>query len=323
MKIFVASTLLVLVGAQEPPPPPGVSRQEPPPPPSLPSNVDARSAPWMSGKYEGDIVLTEEQERWMQNSSRHPSERNAMKDWNNLWTTKVIPYKFAPGTFGASDRENMKKWLDEFGKVSCLKVVPWSGQQDYILIFDDPQYCYSHVGRNGGEQKISLSKQGCIWRSTVIHEFLHAAGFWHEQSRLDRDKYIRVALENVPENVRNNFNKVDAAYAKDIGTYDYQSVMQYSSTAFSKNGKRTMIRLDGKTGELGQPVGGTFTKGDISKLNTLYKCGETASTKAPTTPKPNCVNKWGDDCDYFSDDCGKGLWAAWMAENCAKTCNAC
>lgn len=57
--------------------------------------------------------------------------------------------------------------------------------------------CYSHVGRRGNGQTVSLSRQGCIYYGTVQHELLHTLGFNHEHSRSDRDQHIQVLLQNV------------------------------------------------------------------------------------------------------------------------------
>lgn len=59
-----------------------------------------------------------------------------------------------------------------------------------------PCRCYGSVGRHGGPQILNLGK-GCNSVGVILHELLHSLGFWHEQSRSDRDKFVRILLENV------------------------------------------------------------------------------------------------------------------------------
>lgn len=55
-----------------------------------------------------------------------------------------------------------------------------------------------------------------------------------------------------------------------LGTpYDYGSVMHYSATAFSKNGRAT-IEPKKKGTEIGQRIG--FSENDLFKINKLYSC---------------------------------------------------
>ena len=72
------------------------------------------------------------------------------------------------------------------------------------------------MGKSGGQQKISVGP-GCEYMGTIIHEIGHAVGFWHEQSRRDRDEYIRIMRENIQENARDQFGKyTDIEYEKRI-----------------------------------------------------------------------------------------------------------
>ncbi|KAJ8298379.1 hypothetical protein KUTeg_024910 [Tegillarca granosa] len=67
-------------------------------------------------------------------------------------------------------------------------------------------------------------ESGCLYKSTALHEFCHALGMQHEQSRKDRDKHVIVNFDNVNENEKSNFEKEETL---DKNPYDYYSVMQY------------------------------------------------------------------------------------------------
>merc|ERR1719452_323841 len=153
-------------------------------------------------------------------------------------------------------------------------------ETDYVNIVREGG-CWSYVGRIGGVQKVSLAS-GCVWNSIIIHEFMHAAGFFHVQSRTDRDTYVRIALENIQDGKASNFNKYSASQITPFGEpYDYQSVMHYGAYAFSKNGQKTIERLDECDAPLGNEVG--LSQIDINKLNKMYKCDTTTTATTATT----------------------------------------
>ena len=51
-------------------------------------------------------------------------------------------------------------------------------------------------------QNVSIGA-GCDTRAVVEHELLHALGFYHEQSRADRDNYVHIAWDQILEGLWN------------------------------------------------------------------------------------------------------------------------
>lgn len=56
--------------------------------------------------------------------------------------------------------------------------------------------CFSSVGDQQTGQILSLGS-GCDHKAVIEHELLHALGFYHEQSRTDRDDYVDIWLDQV------------------------------------------------------------------------------------------------------------------------------
>ena len=58
--------------------------------------------------------------------------------------------------------------------------------------------CYSSLGKQNSPQVISLQVPGCTNKlGTAVHEMMHALGFFHEQSRMDRDNFINIDWNNI------------------------------------------------------------------------------------------------------------------------------
>jgi len=71
---------------------------------------------------------------------------------------------------------------------------------------------------------------------------LHTIGFYHEQSRPDRDDYVTVVWEKIEPGKEHNFNKYSEEVVDTMGTpYDYGSVLHYSGFGFSIDGNATII----------------------------------------------------------------------------------
>ncbi|MEZ4225055.1 MAG: M12 family metallopeptidase [Polyangiaceae bacterium] len=206
-----------------------------------------------------------------------------LKDSSYYWPGGNIPYVI-DSSVSAKQIENIKWAIAQVNETE-LNVQPRGSEKDYVIFRDAGADCSSYLGRIGGGQGIQVG--GCA-KGSIIHEMLHAAGFYHEQSRGDRDEYITVVWDEIVPEFKSAFEKRDGR-GQDIGAYDFGSVMHYSERAFSKSGKPTII-----TKVPGTPIGqrNGLSAGDKAAITTLYGNGSapppinptTGPTTGPTTP---------------------------------------
>ncbi|EDS37677.1 meprin A subunit beta [Culex quinquefasciatus] len=214
--------------------------------------------------FQGDIVLTDIQ------ADAVESGRTALIGPQYMWPDRIVYYTIRAGDFSLSQITSIKQAVEQISLVSCIKFVERTNQKDYVLVTGENTGCWSYLGRRGNSQELNLQPVGCMSRGTIIHEFLHALGFVHMQSASDRDFYISVDWNNIQTGRSTNFDRYASSIINDFGIpYDYESVMHYGKTAFSKNGLPTIIPFD-KTVNIGQRVGMSYK--DIKRLNSLYTC---------------------------------------------------
>ncbi|KRT80958.1 metallopeptidase, partial [Oryctes borbonicus] len=153
----------------------------------------------ISGQTEGDMISTR-------------TFKNGVINATLMWKNGEIPYQLDP-SYTKDDAKWIKKALNVFHRETCLRFRKKNAKdKDYIYVHNS-YGCFGSVGRQGGPQLLNLEREpygtGCFNRGTIVHEFLHAAGFYHQHNSPDRDQYVRVNMENIHESQHIQFDKLE------------------------------------------------------------------------------------------------------------------
>ncbi len=180
-----------------------------------------------------------------------------------LWNNGVVPFVVDAGL---PDAGRVTSAIAHIHENTGIRFVARTNQADYVRFVRNPDagWSSSPIGRRGGEQLIRLSDGASM--GTVVHECFHSLGVLHEQSRCDRDSFVKINYENIEDGFESNFDKFCDGF-DDYFDYDYDSIMHYPAKAFSKNGQATIVAL--KSGvTIGQRTGLSF--GDRITIAHMY-----------------------------------------------------
>jgi len=260
---------------------PSLSKAKPPIPAPSPAATDQEVygkpvstlvAGWQDGRWvtQGDILVDESH---LVSGVGDENVRIASLDGVQYWQHGVVPY-----TIDANlDAAPVLAAIAMIESGAQVRFIPHTDEADYVVFRDtDADICQSYLGRKGGEQEVLLHhcKQG-----QILHELMHLMGFVHEQSREDRDRYVRIAWTEIQPAYKNQFQKVPAAISNPAHVpFDFGSILMYPSNAFSQTGRPTMVKLDGSAFTANR---GSLSALDKEKLVRLY--GKASPDRRPDT----------------------------------------
>ncbi|MEO8368766.1 MAG: M12 family metallopeptidase [Candidatus Solibacter sp.] len=219
---------------------------------------------------EGDIIIgtaADAEAAAQADSDKSPRPRAVILNFHTanpqMWPKAIMPYAID------SDVPNQQRILDginQWNSRTQFQIVPRTNQANYVRFIRSTTLdaaCSSFLGMIGGGQAIQTT-DGCS-AGSVTHELGHAWGIHHEQVRADRNGNVTVLYQNMDKRFVSNFDQSSSTH--DSGYYDFDSIMHYPASGFTRNGLDSM-----ETVPVGIPIGQRLqlSAGDIDGISRTY-----------------------------------------------------
>nr|QNH72421.1 toxin candidate TRINITY_DN36380_c0_g1_i11 [Pachycerianthus maua] len=273
--------------------------------------------------WEGDIIITDIQKQFYNKMSNELTYKKALvKDARKLWPKKVVPYIFA-SEIDDEGKAIVNKAIAHWQENACLRFVPRTNQEDFVeFVFLGG--CASYVGRIGGKQIISIGSAASKCKvGNLIHELGHCVGFFHEQSRPDRNQYVDVITKNIRPGFTNNFLKMNSGEVDSRNVpYDYGSIMHYPQNFFAKSPEKITLKILKDTkAHVGQRIG--LSSKDILQAKILYSCEEVLPKNIVPRKGPCKDEHPKETCHFLKKHGHCKRFPQTMQKMCSSTCKIC
>ncbi len=223
--------------------------------------------------YNSDIILSKEMlsdEPPYFDPERAPSldsdQKLALYGSVRKWPNNTVIYKL--GNLNSNLRAKLTEAFNRWSSKTNIKFKKHTNESYYVTIYESTSVCSgcgsASFGVRGTRGVIRLGYKAST--SLIAHEIGHTLGFVHEQTRSDRDNYVKIQWQNIQSGKEGNFRKSESAKLL-TDQFDIKSIMMYHAYGFSKNRKPTITLLNGDVYRGAQK---TISPLDIAGTNKAY-----------------------------------------------------
>ncbi|CAB02084.2 Zinc metalloproteinase nas-24 [Caenorhabditis elegans] len=181
------------------------------------------------------------------------------------WLGGTINYYYADNN--NSVKEKVKSAIAYIANHTCIKFNEDPTHWQRLKIFtSELSHCRSTIGapgtRSGSAGELSMETGWCANIGSIVHEFSHSLGRYHEHTRPDRDNSLKVTSTDYEARPR------PWGMTTMYGPFEHGSIMMYHSSNYGV-GKMEPYDMEYKNTMGSRRV--TFY--DMYKINQYYGCG--------------------------------------------------
>jgi len=227
--------------------------------------------------FEGDMLLNPQQKMAIKEQLSKSKKQHAFAAiktglWLSSNKAETIKYYIDPAVAGAT--KSIYEAVAEYHQKTCIRFTRVTSRPyGPHIYFTTGSGCSSPVGKQRSGNSIRIAR-GCWHKGTIEHEMGHSLGFFHEQSRPDRDSYVEILWGNIQRGMEHNFNKYGLTRIDSRGfAYDMDSMMHYGGDFFSTD-RRSKLTIRTKNPAYQKRIGQRrgMSPGDVAQLNAMYHC---------------------------------------------------
>ncbi|GGY03527.1 M12 family metallopeptidase [Paludibacterium paludis] len=168
-----------------------------------------------------------------------------------------MPIPYALGSTDHRTRHAFLRAARHLSDSTGVCFVERTYESDYLYVVNIPGKVAStsNVGMIGGPQMLELNEgsEGHI----ALHELMHALGFLHEHQRSDRDRNVKVVVNDDGQDPNDSIRR----HALAIGAYDFDSVTHGEPSLFPPRDPARPLRVTERD---------TLSAGDIAGVRRIY-----------------------------------------------------